>query len=113
MSSDSSRICTTCGHLGEPASHTPGSMRIEAVLWLCLIVPGLIYSLWRLSARREVCGKCGATTLLPLDAPLAQRFMQAHQLQAPTPAGASPTVLSAGSYSLGAAVGKLVGRVLR
>lgn len=113
MSNTRSRICTTCGHIGAPASHTPGSMRIEAVLWLCLIVPGLIYSLWRLSARRDACAKCAAATLLPLDAPMAQRFIQANGLQPLTQAQALPTVLSAGSYSLGSALGRLVGRLLR
>lgn len=114
MSSDSERICTTCGHTGEPGRYTPGSFLIEVVLWLCLIVPGLVYSLWRLSARRDVCAKCGASTLLPLDAPLARRFVQTNGLQQATAAPSGQHVAqSAGSYSVGSALGRLVGRLMR
>ena len=63
------RICTTCGHVGRPVSETPGSGLIELVLWLCFILPGLIYSLWRLNRRHDVCSACSAATLLPLDRP--------------------------------------------
>jgi len=44
----SSRHCMTCGVDGPPVSRTRGSMGIEILLWLCFIVPGLIYSLWHL-----------------------------------------------------------------
>ncbi len=64
-----SLVCSRCGHVGEPVSSTPGSMAIELVLWLCLLLPGLVYSLWRLSRRHPVCAKCGSADLLPLDTP--------------------------------------------
>ena len=41
---------------------TRGSIWIEIILWLCLIVPGLIYSIWRLTTRRQVCSACGAAS---------------------------------------------------
>lgn len=63
--------CMTCGTDGPSVSQTRGSMAIEIVLWLCFIVPGLIYSLWRLTTRRPVCGTCGSATLVPFDAPAA------------------------------------------
>ena len=47
--------CVTCGTTGRPKRVTRGSLLIELVLWLCFIVPGLIYSLWRLSTRHTAC----------------------------------------------------------
>lgn len=67
-----SRYCRNCGSIAKPRKHTPGSFLIEIVLWCCFLVPGVIYSLWRLSARREVCAKCGAGNLIPPDSPNAQ-----------------------------------------
>jgi len=64
-------FCTTCGHEGTTRTHIKGSLGIEIVLWLCLILPGLIYSIWRLSSRAEVCSSCGAATLVPANSPVA------------------------------------------
>lgn len=65
-------VCNRCRHVGKPVSSTPGSFAIEVVLWLCLVIPGLVYSLWRLSRRQAVCERCGCPDLLPLDTPGAQ-----------------------------------------
>lgn len=64
-------FCKNCGHHGDTVKRTPGSTAIELVLWICFIVPGLIYSLWRLSARKPACSKCGSTDLVPPDSPVA------------------------------------------
>lgn len=64
-------FCKTCGHNGATASKTPGSMAIEIVLWLCFIIPGLVYSLWRISARKAACSACGSIDLVPPDSPVA------------------------------------------
>lgn len=63
--------CKACGNNGPTTAKTPGSLWIELVLWLCFIVPGLIYSLWRLSARKQVCASCGSPDLVPPDSPVA------------------------------------------
>lgn len=62
--------CAACGTFGRGRTHTPGHFLIEVVLWLCLLLPGVIYSLWRLSARRRVCAACGAH-VVPSDTPVA------------------------------------------
>jgi hypothetical protein len=70
-------ICTTCGtQTRSPKSHTKGSILIEIVLWFALIVPGLIYSLWRLTTRQRVCPACGSAALIPLDTPAGQKLLQ-------------------------------------
>lgn len=63
--------CMTCGVDAPPKTSTSGSIGIEIVLWLCFIVPGLIYSIWRLSSRKSVCSSCGAQTIIPMDSPAA------------------------------------------
>jgi DNA-directed RNA polymerase subunit RPC12/RpoP len=35
------------------------------VLWLCYIIPGLIYSIWRRSGAPSVCPTCNKETLIP------------------------------------------------
>ena len=67
-------VCTQCGTVGSGKTHTSGSFLIELVLWLCFLVPGLIYSIWRLTTRKEVCGACGASTLVPVTSPAGIRL---------------------------------------
>lgn len=63
--------CSTCGSEGPTQTSTKGSIWLEIVLWLCFIVPGVIYSVWRLTTRHKVCASCGATTLMPPNSPKA------------------------------------------
>jgi hypothetical protein len=71
-------ICPQCGTRAEPRTETRGSIWIEVVLWLCLIVPGLIYSIWRLTSRYQACPACHHAGMIPIDSPigrqLAERF---------------------------------------
>jgi hypothetical protein len=41
-----------------------------------MILPGIIYSIWRLTTRGECCKACEATQLVPLNSPIAQKFMK-------------------------------------
>ena len=68
-------VCASCGYRGAPKRHTKGSMVIELALWLLLIVPGLIYSLWRLSSKYDGCPKCGAPNMIPADSLVAQKIL--------------------------------------
>lgn len=62
-------ICAQCQSIVKPRSDTKGSCLVEGALWLLFIVPGLIYSLWRLSSKAKACPVCGGTELVPLDTP--------------------------------------------
>jgi len=42
-----------------------GNGWIELILWLCYIVPGLIYSIWRRSGQPNICPTCNKDTLIP------------------------------------------------
>lgn len=50
--------CPNCLFEGEAKTETPGSFLVELLLWICFLIPGLIYSVWRLSARKKVCSRC-------------------------------------------------------
>lgn len=79
-------ICTQCGTVGTPKTITPGSILVEIFLWLCFIVPGLIYSVWRLSARRPTCRTCGAIrSLVPLHSPRGRELAAAHRTDTGVP----------------------------
>lgn len=82
------RYCATCGRQGRGKTRTRGSLLIEIVLWLCFLVPGLIYSIWRQGSKHKVCASCGAATLVPLNSPVACAALQAGD--APAHGGPAP-----------------------
>jgi len=79
------RICPNCGYKGKQKLYTKGTIALEIVLWLFFLLPGLIYSIWRLSSRYRGCPKCGAPNMLPLDSPLGQKLIHGFY-PAPQPA---------------------------
>ena len=68
-------LCTNCLFRGYPKTVTPGSIIIELFLWFCFLLPGLIYSLWRLSARHKACPSCGARNMIPANSPAARKLL--------------------------------------
>jgi hypothetical protein len=71
-------ICATCGTRTNGRKVTKGSILIELILWCCFIIPGLIYSVWRLTTKARVCHACGAATLVPLNTPVGQKLASDH-----------------------------------
>ena len=67
-------VCAQCGCTGTE-SHTKGSFLIELVLWLFMCVPGLIYSIWRLTTRGQVCSACKSDRLVPANSPTGQNLL--------------------------------------
>lgn len=65
-------ICTSCGSQAGVKKVTPGNFLIEVILWLCFLVPGLIYSIWRIGNKRKVCRACGKDSIIPADSPMAK-----------------------------------------
>ena len=68
-------ICTTCGYVGYPEKSVKGTFLIELVLWLLFLIPGLIYSIWRLTTKQDVCPSCGNPTMIPTDTPIGQKLL--------------------------------------
>ena len=100
-------VCKECGTVGEPKTVARGSMAVEIVLWLCFLVPGLIYSVWRLGSKHDACRACGSEKVVPTDTPKGQQLAQA--------AGYVPELIrpSQGAVSMGRALGRMVGRLRR
>lgn len=70
------RVCTNCGYVGSPKKYTKGSLVWEIILWLLAIIPGIFYSVWRISTRYEGCPVCGAPHMIPEDSPVAQKMLK-------------------------------------
>lgn len=69
ISESGDMICPNCGTRGTPKSITRGSFGIELLLWLCFLIPGLIYSLWRMSSTQPSCPSCGHIGMIPVNSP--------------------------------------------
>ena len=72
------KICLNCGYVGAPRTRVKGSCLIEGILWLTFIVPGIIYTIWRMGrdARLTECPKCGAQNMVPVESPAGQNFLK-------------------------------------
>lgn len=66
------KFCPNCGLVGRPKAVTKGSFLVEVALWIFFLVPGIIYSLWRLSSRYDACPSCRAPNMIPTDSPRAR-----------------------------------------
>ena len=81
-------ICANCRYQGSPVTRTKGSFRIEVLLWT-FILPGLIYTVWRLTTRERVCPKCQRPHMIPLDTPVGRRLLE-HSAESTLPHGCEP-----------------------
>lgn len=80
------QYCTACGDFNAGKRNVPGSFLVELALWILFLLPGLLYSLWRVSSAKRVCARCGNQSLIPLDSPNAQRLMGRNAMRhAPLP----------------------------
>ena len=55
----SNYYCKNCDSNVKGKRKTPGSFLVELILWLMFILPGLIYSIWRISNKKVICERCG------------------------------------------------------
>lgn len=69
-------LCTQCLNKVEPKKVVRGYFIIEIALWLLMILPGLIYTFWRIfGGRQETCPECGGHAFVPLDSPAAKALL--------------------------------------
>ncbi len=57
--------CPFCGFNGIGNIILPGSLMMEGLLWL-LVLPGLMYSIWRRSRKKVMCPRCNSEFYLPM-----------------------------------------------
>lgn len=65
-------FCTSCGSQTNPITIVKGSFGVEVLLWLLMILPGVLYSLWRITSKEKGCPQCRKPTLIPIDSPIAR-----------------------------------------
>lgn len=70
------KLCIRCLDKVEPKKEVRGYFLMEIALWLLFILPGFIYSIWRvIGGREEICPKCGGKNFVPLDSPAAKSLL--------------------------------------
>jgi ribosomal protein L40E len=69
-------ICQDCGTVGQPKKRIKGSLLVEFLLWCMMILPGLVYSIWRLTTKAKVCRACGSEALVPVGTPRGRLLVQ-------------------------------------
>ena len=106
-------VCNNCGHIGESVTARKGHRVIEIALWLLFLVPGIIYSIWRLTTWHEICPVCGSANLIPASSPIAQRFIRENFPGEPYLGQYSTPPPSEAARSIGKALGRLVGKVFK
>ena len=75
-----SHVCTVCKSDMKPKRQMPGSILIELVLWCFFLIPGLIYSLWRISSAKKACPCCGAFTFVKSNTDVGKDLIKQRQL---------------------------------
>ncbi len=63
--------CSHCGITGVPKTVTKGSTVVEVMLWFAGLLPGLIYSIWRLNSHHVACPSCHQAGMIPANSPRA------------------------------------------
>ena len=89
-------VCTSCGYVGFSRTITKGSILIELILWLCLLIPGIIYSIWRHTTRYQACSSCLQSTIIPADSPMGKKFIVDHYQGKPPVEGDGTRAFEAG-----------------
>jgi hypothetical protein len=69
-------LCVRCKTIASPKNAVKGSMAMELFLWICFIIPGLIYSIWRDQARYKKCSACGCSELIPPNSPRGKEVLE-------------------------------------
>jgi ssDNA-binding Zn-finger/Zn-ribbon topoisomerase 1 len=61
-------ICPSCRYVGEARTLAKGSRKTEILLWCCLCLPGLFYTMWRNSTEGQYtgCPQCHAAEIRPM-----------------------------------------------
>jgi DNA-directed RNA polymerase subunit RPC12/RpoP len=72
-------VCASCGSEVRAMQITPGSFGTELLLWLLFLLPGLIYSIWRIAGRYTGCPVCDSRNLVPIGTPMANQILESHK----------------------------------
>ena len=74
---DTKMVCTRCETVSKPRKEPKGSLGVEIALWLFFLLPGMVYSVWRLTNQQRRCPSCDSEELVPVDSPRGQKILEA------------------------------------
>ena len=75
----SQMVCITCRDIGRSTDFTRGSLLTEIILWICFVVPGFIYSLWRVSTSAKIgCPSCKTPSMVPVRTHVGKIILNKH-----------------------------------
>lgn len=69
-------ICPNCGQKGEPTKFVKGNFVTEIILWFIMVLPGLIYTIWRSMTVQMVCPSCKQPGMIPETSPRGQELLK-------------------------------------
>jgi hypothetical protein len=72
------KVCVNCGHVGVPDNAAPGSFAMEVYTFFVSFNYGMLFSMWRDSAKYEACSACKADAMIPLDTPRGRQMLFAN-----------------------------------
>ena len=61
---DSEIICKNCGEVSNAIIKTKGSIIIEIFLYLFYIIPGVLYTLYRVTNKYPICQHCESKEII-------------------------------------------------
>ena len=67
------QVCTNCHYVGR--GKTPGSFFVEIVLWFMMILPGFLYTAWRVGKKNKMCPQCKSLEMIPKDSARAKKLL--------------------------------------
>lgn len=73
--SQPTHICLHCETPCAPDYEKPGNLFFEIILWCMFLLPGVLYTYWRVDSAKPVCPSCRGATV-PVDSPRGKRLMR-------------------------------------
>jgi len=69
-------FCLNCGYNGKMLRKQQGSGLIELILWLLILIPGIIYSIWRGQKKIYTCPECKSNDIVGKDHIKAKEYKE-------------------------------------
>ena len=69
-------ICKDCGHYEVMVKRRGGSLAVEILLWIFFLIPGFIYSFYRLSSAKYHCDSCDSNSVIPQDSEIGRKLLE-------------------------------------
>lgn len=69
-------VCTRCEEVGHVVVQKPGSNAVQVALILLMLVPGIVYYVWRNRETKQVCGACGSDQIVAAKTQVGRKIVE-------------------------------------